>query len=133
MKVLVIATGCLWPVLLNTVEGVRGVDQVLADTCRSYRIRGGLRLWHLVVRGASPQIVTGARQALSVGIILMVISEMFAASSGIGFTVIQFKDGFRIPQMWSGVILLGLLGVLLSVVFRLVERRVLGWYHGRGR
>ena len=130
MKVLVIATGCLWPVLLNTVEGVRGVDQVLADTCRSFRIRGRLRLWHLVLRGASPQIVTGARQALSIGIILMVISEMFVANSGIGFTVIQFKDGFRIPQMWSGVILLGLLGVLLSVVFRLVERRVLGWYHG---
>jgi len=130
MKVLVIVSGCVWPILLNTVEGVRAVDEVLTDTCRSYRIRGGRRMWHLVARSASPQIVAGARQALSIGIILMVISEMFAASSGIGFTVIQFKDGFRIPQMWSGVILLGLLGVLLAVLFRLVERRVLGWYHG---
>lgn len=130
MKVLVIISGCLWPILLNTVEGVRAVDGVLDDTCRTYRIRGGLRWWHLVIRSASPQIVTGARQALSIGIILMVISEMFAASSGIGFTVIQFKDGFRIPQMWSGVILLGLLGVLLSVLFRIVEHRALSWYHG---
>ncbi|HWM01836.1 MAG TPA: ABC transporter permease subunit [Actinophytocola sp.] len=130
MKILVIISGCLWPVLLNTVEGVRAVDEVLADTCRAYRIRGKLRWWHLVLRSASPQIVTGARQALSIGIILMVISEMFAASSGLGFTVIQFKDGFQIPQMWSGVILLGLLGVLLSVLFRLAEHRVLGWYHG---
>jgi len=130
MKVLVIVSGCLWPVLLNTVDGVRAVDPVLDDTCRTYRIRGGLRWWHLVIRSASPRIVTGARQALSVGIILMVISEMFAASSGLGYTVIQFKDGFRIPQMWSGVILLGLLGVLLSVLFRIVEHRVLGWYHG---
>jgi ABC-type nitrate/sulfonate/bicarbonate transport system permease component len=130
MKVLVIVSGCLWPILLNTVEGVRAVDEVLTDTCRSYRIRGRLRVWHLMVRSASPQIVAGARQALSIGIILMVISEMFAASSGIGFTVIQFKDGFRIPQMWSGVLLLGLLGVLLALLFRLVERRVLGWYHG---
>ena len=130
MKVLVIVSGCLWPVLLNTVEGVRAVDEVLTDTCRSYRIRGRLRVWHLMVRSASPQIVAGARQALSIGIILMVISEMFAASSGIGFTVIQFKDGFRIPQMWSGVLLLGLLGVLLALLFRLVEWRVLGWYHG---
>jgi ABC-type nitrate/sulfonate/bicarbonate transport system permease component len=130
MKILVIISGCVWPVLLNTVEGVRAVDEVLDDTCRSYRIRGGLRVWHLMVRSASPQIVAGARQALSIGIILMVISEMFAASSGIGFTVIQFKDGFRIPQMWTGVILLGLLGVLLAVLFRLAERRVLGWYHG---
>jgi ABC-type nitrate/sulfonate/bicarbonate transport system permease component len=130
MKILVIVSGCLWPVLLNTVEGVRAVDEVLADTCRTYRIRGRLRWWHLVLRSASPQIVTGARQALSVGIILMVISEMFAASSGLGYTVIQFKDGFQIPQMWSGVILLGLLGVLLSVLFRLAEHRVLGWYLG---
>jgi ABC-type nitrate/sulfonate/bicarbonate transport system permease component len=130
MKVLVILSGCVWPILLNTVEGVRAVDEVLTDTCRSYRIRGGLRVWHLMVRSASPQIVAGARQALSIGIILMVISEMFAASSGIGFTVIQFKDGFRIPQMWTGVILLGLLGVLLALLFRLAERYVLGWYHG---
>lgn len=130
MKVLVIISGCLWPVLLNAVEGVRAVDEVLTDTCRSYRIRGGLRVWHLMVRSASPQIVAGARQALSIGIILMVISEMFAASSGLGYTVIQFKDGFRIPQMWTGVILLGLLGVLLALLFRLAERFVLGWYHG---
>jgi ABC-type nitrate/sulfonate/bicarbonate transport system permease component len=130
MKVLVIVSGCLWPILLNAVEGVRATDEVLADTCRSYRIRGRLRLWHLVIRSASPQIVTGARQALSIGIILMVISEMYAADSGLGYTVIQFKDGFRIPQMWSGVLLLGLVGVLLAVLFRIAEHRVLRWYHG---
>jgi ABC-type nitrate/sulfonate/bicarbonate transport system permease component len=130
MKILVIISGCVWPILLNTVEGVRAVDEVLTDTCRSYRIRGGLRVYQLTLRSASPQIVAGARQALSIGIILMVISEMFAASEGIGFTVIQFKDGFRIVPMWTGIILLGLLGVLLAFLFRLVERRVLGWYHG---
>jgi ABC-type nitrate/sulfonate/bicarbonate transport system permease component len=69
MKVLVIVSGCVWPVLLNTVEGVRGIDQVLADTCRGYRITGLDRLRHLTLRAASPQIVTGARQALSIGII----------------------------------------------------------------
>lgn len=130
MKVLVIVSGCIWPILLNTVEGVRAVDEVLADTCRSFRIRRWLRLRHLVLRSASPQIVTGARQALSIGIILMVISEMFAASSGLGFTVVQFQRGFAIPEMWSGVLLLGLIGVALSLLFRLAERSVLGWYHG---
>ena len=130
MKVLVIVSGCLWPILLNTVEGVRAVDEVLTDTCRTYHIRGWRRLAHLTLRAASPQIVTGARQALSIGIILMVISEMFAAQSGLGFTVVQFQRGFQIPEMWSGVLLLGLLGVALSLAFRLVEHRVLGWYHG---
>jgi len=126
----VIVSGCVWPILLNTVQGVRGVDEVLADTCRSYRIRGRRRLGHLVLRSASPHIVTGARQALSIGIILMVISEMVAASSGLGFTIVQFQRGFAIPEMWSGVLLLGLIGVLLSLAFRGVERWVLGWYHG---
>ena len=130
MKVLVIVSGCVWPVLLNTVAGVRSADEVLADTCRSYGIGGRWRLYHFVLRSASPQIVTGARQALSIGIILMVISELKAASQGLGFTVREFQTGFQIPEMWSGVLLLGIIGVLLSLLFRLVERRVLTWYHG---
>ena len=133
MKVLVIVSGCIWPILLNTVEGVRARDEVLEDTCRVYGIRGPARLRHLVLRSASPQIVTGMRQALSIGIILMVISEMFAASSGLGFTIIQFQRGFAIPEMWSGILLLGLLGVALSLAFRGFEGRVLGWYHGLRR
>ncbi|MBV1937955.1 ABC transporter permease subunit [Streptomyces sp. BV286] len=131
MKIAVIASGCVWPILLNAVEGVRAVDSVMAETARSYGITGPARLRHLVLRSASPQIFAGLRQALSIGIILMVISEMFAASNGLGFTIVQFQRGFAIPDMWTGILLLGLLGFVLSVVFRLVERRALGWYHGR--
>jgi ABC-type nitrate/sulfonate/bicarbonate transport system permease component len=130
-KVLVIAFGCVWPILLNTVEGVRGRDEVLSDTCRTYGIRGALWLWHLVLRSASPRIVTGARQALAIAIIVMVISEMIAANNGLGFTVLQFQRSFQIPAMWSGVLLLGLIGVLLAWGFRWVEGRILGWYYGQ--
>ncbi|MEV7283263.1 ABC transporter permease subunit [Streptomyces sp. NPDC093252] len=130
MKIVVIASGCVWPILLNTVEGVRAVDSVMLETARSYHLRGVGRLRHLVLRSASPQIVAGLRQALSVGIILMVISEMFAANNGIGFTVVQFQRSFAIPDMWTGILILGLLGFLLSLAFQFAERRVLGWYHG---
>ena len=133
MKLLVIVSGAVWPVLLNTVEGVRAVDDVLSDTCRCYGITGARRLRVLVLRGASPQIVTGMRQALSIAIILMVISEMFASSSGLGFAIVDFQRGFSIPEMWSGIILLGLLGFVLSLVFRVFETRALGWYHGLRR
>nr|BFE82863.1 hypothetical protein GCM10020093_054640 [Planobispora longispora] len=132
MKVLVIASGCVWPILLNTVEGVRALDEVLSDTCRMYGVRGPSRLRHLVLRGASPQIMAGLRQALSIGIILMVISEMFASSSGLGFTIVLFQRGFEIPEMWSGILLLGLLGYTLALLFRRLERRVLSWHRGRG-
>jgi ABC-type nitrate/sulfonate/bicarbonate transport system permease component len=130
MKLLVIVSGAVWPVLLNTIEGVRAVDEVLADTCRCYGITGATRLRVLVLRAASPQIVTGMRQALSIAIILMVISEMSASSSGLGFAIVDFQRGFSIPQMWSGIILLGVLGFLLSLAFRLFEARALRWYHG---
>jgi len=132
MKVLVIASGCVWPILLNTVEGVRAIDPQLTETCRSYGINGFARLRYLVLRGASPQIMTGLRQALSIGIILMVISEMFASSSGLGFTIVQFQRSFSIPEMWGGVVLLGLLGFALSMLFRALERRVLSWYLNEG-
>ncbi|TPQ23256.1 ABC transporter permease [Streptomyces sporangiiformans] len=130
MKIAVIASGCVWPILLNTVEGVRAVDSVMSETARSYGIVGAARLRHVVLRSASPQIFAGLRQALSIGIILMVISEMSVSSNGLGYTVIQFQRTFAIPDMWTGILVLGLLGFLLSVLFRLVERRVLGWYHG---
>ncbi|MFF3713074.1 ABC transporter permease [Streptomyces phaeochromogenes] len=130
MKIVVIASGCVWPILLNTVEGVRAVDSVMLETARSYHIRGVGRMRNVVLPSASPQIVAGLRQALSIGIILMVVSEMFAANNGIGFTVVQFQRSFAIPDMWTGILLLGLLGFLLSVAFSFAERRVLGWYHG---
>ncbi|WP_250008581.1 ABC transporter permease [Actinoplanes sp. M2I2] len=130
MKVIVIVFGCVWPVLLNTVEGVRAVDGVQLDTARAYGIGGPARLTRVILPAASPQIAAGLRQALSIAIILMVISEMFAASNGLGFTIVQFQRSFAIPEMWSGIILLGLLGFVLSLLFRLVEGRALRWYHG---
>lgn len=133
MKVIVIALGSMWPILLNTVEGVRAVDSVLSDTARTYHISGAARLRNLTLPAASPQIFAGARQGLSVAVILMVISELFAASNGLGFAIVQAQRTFAIPQMWGGILLLGLLGFLLSMLFRLVEGRQLAWYYGLRR
>jgi ABC-type nitrate/sulfonate/bicarbonate transport system permease component len=133
MKVLVIISGCVWPILLNTVQGVRSTDPVLIDTARCFGIGGAARLRHLVLPSASPQIMAGLRQALSIAIILMVISEMFASTNGLGFAIVQFQRSFAIPEMWSGILMLGLLGIVLSVLFQWVERRVLRWYLGLRR
>lgn len=130
MKVTVIVSGCVWPVLLNTIEGVRAIDPVLADSARTYGITGQARVRYLVLPSAGPQIMAGIRQSLSLGLILMVISEMFASSSGLGFTIVQFQRSFAVPEMWSGIVLLGLIGVVMSFIFQWAERRVLRWYHG---
>ena len=130
MKALVIVFGCIWPVLLNTVAGVRALDEVLAEVVRSYRIRPFARFWHFILPGASPQIFTGLRQSLSIGLILMVVSEMYAAKDGIGFALVQYQRTFAIPEMWSGIIVLGIIGIGLSLIFRAFEAWILGWYHG---
>ncbi|NKG19994.1 ABC transporter permease [Paeniglutamicibacter terrestris] len=130
MKIAVIISGCIWPVLLNTIEGVRSIDPVQNETSRSYGISGFARIRYQILPSATPTIMAGVRQALSIGLILMVISEMFASSSGLGFTIVQFQRSFAVPEMWSGIVVLGLIGVALSFIFQAVERRVLRWYHG---
>jgi ABC-type nitrate/sulfonate/bicarbonate transport system permease component len=129
-KIFVIAFVCLWPILLNAVDGVSGVDPTLTDTGRVYRISGRDRLTHVVLPAAAPQIFAGMRTSLSLALILMVISEMVASSNGIGYFVLQSQRSFAIPEMWSGIILLGILGYLFNAVFLLVERRVLAWHRG---
>lgn len=128
MRIAVIVLGCVWPVLLNTVDGVRSADPVQVDTARSLRLGPVARLRHLVLPAAAPRIAAGLHQALGIGIVLMVVSEMFAAQDGLGMSIVQFQQSFAMAPMWSGVLLLGVIGVVLSLLFRLAERRALRWY-----
>lgn len=134
-KVFLIVLGAVWPVLLNTVDGVRSVDQTALDMARSYRVPASARLTRLVLPAALPRIFAGARTALAIAIILMVVSELIGASNGVGYTVQLAQRGFDIPEMWAGTLLLGLLGFGLNAVYVAIERRVLHWHlaiTGRG-
>ncbi|WP_062214496.1 ABC transporter permease [Streptomyces sp. NBRC 109706] len=128
-KIVVIALGALWPILLNTCDGVRDVDEVTWETAAAYGLPGWTRR-RLVLRAASPRVFAGLRQALGIAIILMVVSEMLMSTDGLGFTVVQFQRSFALPEMWSGVLLLGLLGFVLAKLLELVERHALRWHRG---
>jgi ABC-type nitrate/sulfonate/bicarbonate transport system permease component len=129
-KVFLIAFVCVWPVLLNTIDGINGIDPTLTDTARVYGISGRDRLLRMMLPAAAPQIFAGLRLSLSLALILMVISEMVASTNGIGYFVLQSQRSFAIPEMWSGILLLGILGYLFNLVFMVVERRVLAWHRG---
>jgi ABC-type nitrate/sulfonate/bicarbonate transport system permease component len=129
-KIVVIVAGTVWPILLNTVEGIRSVDLVQRETATSYQLSTLQRVWFIKLPSATPQIMAGIRQSLSVGLILMVISEMTNSSSGLGYRITFFQQNFMIPEMWSGIILLGFIGIALAVLFQIAERFVLGWYRG---
>jgi ABC-type nitrate/sulfonate/bicarbonate transport system permease component len=127
-KVFLIALGAVWPVLLNTVDGVRGVDRTALDMARSYRVPAHARLTRLVLPAALPRIFAGARTALGIAIILMVVSELIGADSGVGYVVQLAQRGFDIPEMWAGTLLLGLLGFGANALFVALEKRVLHWH-----
>jgi ABC-type nitrate/sulfonate/bicarbonate transport system permease component len=133
-KVFIIAFVCCWPVMLNTADGIAELDTTMLATARVYRVTGRERLRAIVLPAIGPRVFAGMRTSLSLAILLLVTSEMAAATSGIGFFVWQSQQTFSIPDMWAGILLLGLLGYVLNLAFGALERRVCGWHaHLRGR
>jgi len=128
MKIWVIAFTAFFPILLNTIDGVRGRDPATADVARAYRIPGWLHFARIVVPAALPQIFAGLRVGLQTSLLLMVVSELVASTGGIGFVILQSQQVFAISTMWAGIVVLGVLGYLLNWVFGKVEERVLRWY-----
>lgn len=127
-KVFIIAFACVWPILLNTVDGVRGMNPQLMETARAFRIPFGLRNRKILFMEALPQIMAGVRIALAVSLVLMVISEFVGASKGLGFYIREKKESFAMAEAWGGTLLTGLLGYLLSAAFLKFERWALKWH-----
>jgi len=127
-KVFIIAFACVWPILLNAIDGVRGMNPQLMETARAFGIPFWLRTRKILLMAALPQIMAGIRIALSVALVLMVISEFVGASSGLGFYIREKKESFAMAEAWAGTLLTGLLGYLLTVLFIWIETRMLKWH-----
>jgi ABC-type nitrate/sulfonate/bicarbonate transport system permease component len=129
MKVWIIFFTVVWPVLLNSIDGMRGTDPVKLDVARALNLTTLQTLRRVVLPAAAPQIVAGLRTGLQFGIILMVVSEFAAATSGIGYFILYAQQTFRVTDMWTGIIVLGIVGSILNYLFLRVERRVLRWHY----
>jgi ABC-type nitrate/sulfonate/bicarbonate transport system permease component len=130
MKVVIIAFAAIWPTLLNTLDGMRAVDQVKLDSARALGLSGPRTVRSVVLPAASPQIVAGLRSSLQVSIILMVVSEIVASTGGIGYFIVNAQQSFSFLDMWTGIIMLALVGIVLNLIFVLAEHAVLRWHYG---
>ena len=130
MKIFMIAFASFFPVLLNTYSGVRSVDPVQLQTARTFGVTGNRLLWQVVLPASAPYIFTGLRVSLAVALIVMVISEMVAASSGIGYFILGAQRSFKVREMFAGVITLAIVGYVLNRIFLAIENRVLAWHYG---
>jgi ABC-type nitrate/sulfonate/bicarbonate transport system permease component len=129
-KIAFIAFFCLFPILLNTMDGVRSIDPTLLETARSYNVSRQDRIRRLVLPAALRQISAGMRTSLSLAVIIMVLTEYFSSTSGVGYVLLISKNTFQLVPMWAAIVLIGLLGYLLNLLLLLVERRVLRWHRG---
>lgn len=127
MRVLITAFVCVWPVALNVVDGLDRFDPVALATARVYRLTFVQR-WRLVLLpGIARELFVGIRNAVALGIIMVVIAEMFTSSGGIGHFMSQAQQDFDLKGMWSGIVVLGLLGIVLNKLVEQAERVVLRW------
>jgi ABC-type nitrate/sulfonate/bicarbonate transport system permease component len=129
-KVFLIASASLWPVLYNTMAGVQATNPTLVDVARSYRLTWWQRVIWVSVPAAGAQIAAGMRTSVGVAFIVMIASEFLGGSNGIGYFTLGAATIIQMPEMWSGVILLAVLGVGSNALFGVAERRALRWYHG---
>ncbi|MFD5497134.1 ABC transporter permease subunit [Streptomyces sp. NPDC001812] len=127
-KILLVALGTFFPIYLNTVTGIRGVDPKLLQLGRSY----GLGRWRLVrdiaVPGAMPTILSGIRYSLGVAWMTLVVAETISASDGIGYLAQNARELLRTDQIVLAIVLYALAGLFADLLTRLIERRVLRWH-----
>lgn len=127
MKLFVITLAAIFPILLNTYSGVKGIDPVLIDTGRTFGTPRFAILRKIVFPAALPSVLTGIRISLGIALIVSVVSEMIAGNNGLGYFIIDKQRMFRVSEMFAGILTLGVVGYLLNLMFLQIERYLLRW------
>ncbi|MFC5831750.1 ABC transporter permease [Nonomuraea insulae] len=128
-----IVFGIIWPILLNSIDGARTLDNLKIETATVFGVPAHLRLIRIILPAASPKIFAGLRLSVSLALILMVISELKGSTEGIGYLLNLASNNADMPAIWAGVLVLGVLGFVFNTLFLMVERRVLAWHRDAHR
>ncbi|ABY24301.1 ABC transporter permease protein [Renibacterium salmoninarum ATCC 33209] len=126
-KITIVVYAAFFPVLLNTVAGVRTVDPLFLTAARSLNIRGVDLFRKVILPSAVPTIFTGIRMAGTSSILVLIAAEMVGAKAGLGYLIINAQSSFLIPDMYAGILVVALLGLLTNTLLIALERRFSRW------
>ncbi|MGW4212113.1 ABC transporter permease [Lentzea sp. NPDC004789] len=126
-KIAIVFYACTWPILLNTISAVGGVDPTLLRLAKSMNLSGFRLFQKVILPAAVPTVFTGIRLAGAVSILVLVAAEMVGAKAGLGYLINASQYNFAIPQMYAGIITISAIGVLFNQVLVSVERRFTSW------
>lgn len=133
MKVFLVAWGIFWALTIQVIYGVRAVDPVVRDNARILQL-GGWRLFTTVtLPSAAPYVATGMRVAAAVGLILAVIAEMIGGAAGLGLNILVSVNAgpTELPSMYVYILMTGLVGIAVTALFTVLERRMLHWHESQ--
>ncbi|MFC1405383.1 MULTISPECIES: ABC transporter permease [Streptacidiphilus] len=117
-----------WQVLVQVLYGAQDVDPVAEETARAYGLGPWARLRHVLWPTALPYLMTGVRLAAAVALILAITAELVIGAPGLGNLIAVAQDSQAVPEMYALILVTGLLGVVVNVGARAVERRALAWH-----
>lgn len=126
-KVALVIYACVFPILLNTISGVRTVDPLLIKSARSLGLSSFRLFQKVILPAALPTIFTGIRLSAAASILVLVAAEMVGAQSGLGYLIMASQLNFQIPQMYAGILTIALVGLIFNFVLVLIERRFSRW------
>jgi ABC-type nitrate/sulfonate/bicarbonate transport system permease component len=127
MKLTTVGLAVFFPVLINTIQGVRGVDPVLINTARTFGYGRVAILRKVILPASMPLILVGMRVSLALGLILVVVTEMLAGTGGLGFLIVDMQRSFKVLDMYAWVVILAVTGYTLNASFVRIERRAIHW------
>jgi ABC-type nitrate/sulfonate/bicarbonate transport system permease component len=130
MEIALVAFGSCWPILLATVDGVRGVEPIMLETGRVYGLSKRQLIRMIILPAALPQIAAGVRIAIAYGIATMLIANMFGSSAGLGYFVVLAQQSFDVLSTWGGLVVIGLIGCALSGLYAFGQHHMLAWHRG---
>jgi ABC-type nitrate/sulfonate/bicarbonate transport system permease component len=125
---LLVVYAAFWPILIQVLHGVQDVDPVARDTASTYRFSKRAVFRHVVWPTCLPYLMTGVRLSASVALILAVTAELIIGSPGLGSEIALAQSSNAIPEVYAMVIMTGLLGIVVNLGVRGLERRVLSWH-----
>lgn len=126
-KVFLVFIGTFVPIVLNTYTGVKLVDPMYLDVSKVYKVNTLQTIRHVVLPASIPAIFAGMKAALSSGWMVVIAAEMLASKSGLGFLITRGSDSYDVALILSGMVLIGIVGALLGLVLKWLERWLCPW------
>ena len=126
-KISIIFWVCQWPVLFNTVTGIRNVDPAIVKMARSMGIGKWQMFKKVLLPAAMPSVFTGIRMSAVFAFFMLIGAEMIGASSGLGYMILQAQATFQMPKMWVGIVTVAFLGILFNWILLQIEKKFSGW------